>query len=70
MTEETEKRGPGRPPKADQTVAMVVLRDYWTKGDGSAEDRVRAGTRVEIGIETAMIGLESGNMRRATDADE
>jgi hypothetical protein len=68
MSDETEKRGPGRPPKA-ATVSMVILRDYWTKGDGSDDDRVRAGTVVEVSVDEAMAGLESGSMRRATDED-
>lgn len=66
-----EKRGPGRPPKADpKTIVMVTLRDYWTKGDGSEGDRVRAGTLVEMDVDSAMTALENGSMRRATDADK
>ena len=67
-----EKRGPGRPPKAVEpaTVTMIVLRDFWQTGDLSDGDRVRAGTKVEVSIDAAMAGLESGAMRRATEADE
>lgn len=56
--------------KTKDTVEMVILRDYWLKGDGSDDDRVRAGTKVEIDVETAMSALENGLMRRATAADE
>jgi hypothetical protein len=48
---------------------MVVLRDYWTKGDASLDDRVTAGTLVDMTVDDAMRALETGAMRRATDAD-
>lgn len=71
MSEE-EKRGPGRPPKPAEpsTVTMVILRDYWQTGDLSDGDRVKAGTKVDVSVDAAMAGIESGAMRRATEADK
>ena len=60
-----EKRGPGRPPKAE-TVRMIVMRDYWTKADEDG-GRVHAGSVVEVSIEAAMAGLENGSLARAKD---
>ncbi len=48
---------------------MVVLRDFWQRGDGSENDRVRAGTKMEVSVGAAMAGLEAGSMRRAADND-
>ncbi len=62
MSEE-EKRGPGRPPKA-ATVKARVLRDYWTRGDGSDDDRVRAGTELDVTMEDLIDGLERGFLER------
>ena len=60
MTEETEKRGPGRPRKEAETVACEVMRDYWPAED----ERVRAGTIVQLDPMAAIDGIESGIMRR------
>lgn len=55
---ETEKRGPGRPPKMMQ---FEVRRDYW-KTDG---ERVRKGTIVEMRAEDAIDGIEAGALKKA-----
>jgi hypothetical protein len=59
MTEETEKRGPGRPPKK-QTVACEVLRDFWPTEDG----RIRAGTIVDLDPIDAIDKIEAGMVRK------
>jgi hypothetical protein len=67
MTEEA-KRGPGRPPKAADapeaapiaTVLCRVLRDYWPAED----ERVRAGTIVDLPVSEALDGIEEGRMER------
>jgi hypothetical protein len=61
MTE--EKRGPGRPPKAE-TIKCVVLRDYWDE----AGERVPAGTEVDMPIADAMDGVEAGTLSRVKAA--
>lgn len=60
MTDETEKRGPGRPAKEAAKILMTVLRDYWPADD----ERVRAGTPVECTAEEAMDGMEKGLLAR------
>lgn len=59
MTE--EKRGPGRPPK---TLQFEVQRDYWPTDN--QQDRVRAGTIVEMTAEDAIPGLENGSLKRVS----
>jgi hypothetical protein len=64
MTEETEKRGPGRPPKVveEPRVQAVVLRDFWVAADEAG--RVRAGTVIEVTKDELITGLERGIMKR------
>ncbi len=57
-----EKRGPGRPPKAAETVQAVVLRDFWNGEDEAG--RVRAGTVVNVTKDELIAGLEKGLLRR------
>lgn len=59
-----EKRGPGRPPKAVETVQAVVLRDYWTKAEEDG-GRVREGTVVDVTKDELIAGMEKGLLRRA-----
>lgn len=48
---------------AADTVAAEVLRDYWpTDRD---EDRVRAGTVVQVTKDALIAGLEAGVLKRA-----
>ena len=61
MTE--EKRGPGRPPKAAETVKAEGLRDYWVAADEAG--RIRAGSIVEVSKDDLIAGLEKGLLRRA-----
>lgn len=49
--------------KAD-TIKARVLRDYWTKGDGSEDDRVRAGTIIEVTTDALIDGIENGILER------
>lgn len=62
MSEE-EKRGPGRPPKAAQesTVRALVMRDFWPTED----NRVRAGTVIDVTKDDLIAGLETGILARA-----
>ncbi|MGL4527855.1 MAG: hypothetical protein ACRCUC_12830 [Aestuariivirga sp.] len=54
---EAEKAKPGRKPKADgSTVAVKILRDYWN----DKEERVSAGTIVEVPVDVALKGVQSG----------
>ena len=57
-----EKRGPGRPPKAE-TVRAEVMRDYWTKADEDG-GRVRAGSIVDVTKDQLIAGMETGLLRR------
>ena len=61
-----EKRGPGRPPKAE-TVQAKVLRDYWTASDEAG--RVRAGTVIEVTKDELIVGLERGILQRHVNAN-
>lgn len=58
MTEET-KRGPGRPPKVE-TIACEVVRDFWP----AENERVRAGTIVDLEPLVAIDMIEAGNVRK------
>lgn len=62
MSEE-EKRGPGRPPKPAQesTVRALVMRDFWPTED----NRVRAGTVIDVTKDDLIAGLETGILARA-----
>lgn len=66
MSEE-EKRGPGRPPKPAQepTVRALVMRDFWPTED----NRVRAGTVIDVTKDDLIAGLESGILARAPAED-
>ena len=59
--EQEQKRGPGRPPKV-QTVTCVVLRDYWPSD--VEEDRVRAGTIIDLEPMDALDKIEAGMVKR------
>ncbi len=61
--DDTEKRGPGRPPKA-ATVAVIVARDFWD----DTETRVPAGTIIDVAVDDAMEGIESGAFKRIPKA--
>lgn len=65
MTEDT-KRGPGRPPKAAESVTTAetvmcrVQRDYWPQ-EGV---RIRAGEIIECTPMEAIEGIERGALER------
>lgn len=65
--ETTEKRGPGRPPKAEAAAPAArvfrVLRDYWPTDDD--QDRVRAGTMIELTADEALDLIASGAIEKA-----
>ena len=61
MTDETEKRGPGRP-KKEETVQARVLRGYWPTDDQN--DRVRKGSIVEVSKDALIEGMEKGFLER------
>jgi len=44
-------------------VTVRVMRDYWVGKPGEAE-RIRKGTVVDVPIETALDGIESGVLER------
>lgn len=62
-----EKRGPGRPPKVEQTVRALVMRDFWTAADEAG--RVRAGTILDVSKDDMIAGLETGILARAPAKD-
>jgi len=45
---------------AETTIKVTILRDFWD-GDGT---RHRAGTEVDVPIEAALDGIESGALAR------
>lgn len=50
---------------AEKMTKVRVLRDFWpTDRD---EDRVRAGTEIEVNMETLVDGLEKGILERVKD---
>lgn len=49
--------------KAEKMVPVRVKRDYWIGEPGNAQ-RIRKGTVVEVPIEAALDGLESGILER------
>jgi hypothetical protein len=61
------KRGPGRPPKpvevAEPTVKALVLRDFWPTED----NRVRAGTIIDVTKDELILGLERATLARHTE---
>lgn len=48
---------------AEKKVTCKILRDFWPKDD----DRVRAGTIVEMSVDDAMDGMEKGLVERVKD---
>ena len=50
--------------RAEKTIKCVVLRDYW---DATAT-RVPAGTEVDLPVDAAMDGVESGSLARVKAA--
>lgn len=52
-------------PKTEGTIRCTVVRDFWpTEND---EDRVRAGTMIEVTAEEALDGIEAGTLARVRD---
>jgi hypothetical protein len=49
----------------EKTVKVRVLRDYWLEPhkDGS-ENRVRAGSEIDVPVEAALDGIEAGMLER------
>lgn len=47
----------------DKKVKAVVMRDYWPTDKD--EDRVRAGTVIEVDTDTLLDGMEKGILSRA-----
>ena len=47
---------------AAETVAAEVLRDYWPTD--SDEDRVRAGSIIQVSKDQLIAGLENGILKR------
>ena len=61
MTEKAKDKAPEVAEKpAAPLVRCRVLRDFWPKED----ERVRAGTIIELSAEEAMDGIESGSLSR------
>ena len=48
----------------EKTIKCVVLRDYWD----ATETRVPAGTEVDVPVDAAMDGVESGSLARVKAA--
>lgn len=64
--DEPQTQTPEPAAKADvKLVTCEVLRDYWPTDN--QEDRVRKGVIVEVSVEAAMDGLESGALKRIKD---
>jgi len=49
-------------PKTEGTIRCLVMRDFWPTD--AEEDRVRAGTMIEVTAEEALDGIESGTLSR------
>jgi hypothetical protein len=48
---------------AEKTIKCVVMRDFWNEN----EVRVDAGSVIDVPVEQAMDGVESGALSRAKD---
>lgn len=53
---------------ADKKVKARVLRDFWPTDKD--EDRIRAGTEIEVTMETLVDGLENGILERVKNAPD
>lgn len=51
--------------KAEKLTKVRILRDFWPTDND--EDRVRAGTEMEVDTETLINGLENGILERVKD---
>jgi hypothetical protein len=51
---------------AEKTVKARVLRDFWPSENEM--DRVRAGSIVDVSMETLVDGMEKGVLERVKDA--
>lgn len=49
----------------EKTVKARVLRDFWPTENEL--DRVKAGTEIEVSMETLIDGMEKGIMERVKD---
>ena len=49
-------------PKTEGTIRCLVMRDFWPTEN--EEDRVRAGTMIEVTAEEALDGIEIGTLSR------
>lgn len=47
----------------ERLIPVRVLRDYWIGEPGNAE-RIRKGTVVEVPVDAALDGVESGALER------
>jgi hypothetical protein len=47
-------------PAKEKTIKVRVLRDFWPKEN----ERVRKGTEVDVSVEEALDGIESGAFER------
>jgi len=57
---------PGGSVKANGMVTVRVLRDYWVanEADPDQPERIRKGTIVDVPVEAALDGIESGTLAR------
>ena len=51
---------------AERTVTVRVNRDFWVGKPGQAE-RIRKGTIVDVPVDAALDGVESGALSRVKD---
>lgn len=52
-------------PKTEGAIRCLVMRDFWPTDN--EEDRVRAGTMIEVTAEKALDGIEAGTLARVRD---
>lgn len=51
-------------PVPEKLIPVAIARDFWKANDDGVVIRYRAGTVVEVPVDTALEGVESGALSR------
>lgn len=54
----------------DKLIKVRIERDFWAKNNAGETIRHRAGTEIEVPVEAALEGIETGALSRLKVADK
>lgn len=55
---------------SEKMVKVRIERDFWAKNDSGEVIRHRAGTEIEVPVEAALEGIETGALSRLKVVDK